>query len=86
MFPTIERVYDNAAARDDLGWRMTSRTRSSGSRAARRWRSALTLQVGAKGSRRVDRAVHGPLIAVITAERASVCGCSQTRGAARSAA
>ena len=51
MFPAIERVYVNAAARRDLGW--TPRYDFGGAleRLARgeEWRSELTLAVGAKG-------------------------------------
>ena len=51
MFDTIERVYVNAAARHDLGWRPRHDFGDALERLARgeEWRSALTLQVGAKG-------------------------------------
>ena len=51
MFGTIERVYVNAAARRDLGWAPRYDFAYALERLARgeEWRSALTLEVGAKG-------------------------------------
>ena len=51
MFETIERVYVNAAARHDLGWTPRYDFAYALERLARgeEWRSALTLEVGAKG-------------------------------------
>jgi UDP-glucose 4-epimerase len=51
MLPTIERVYDNAAARRDLGWAPRHDFGAALRRlaAGEEWRSALTLAVGAKG-------------------------------------
>ena len=51
MFAAIERVYVNAAARRDLGWRPRYDFAHALERLARgeEWRSELTLQVGAKG-------------------------------------
>jgi nucleoside-diphosphate-sugar epimerase len=51
MFDTIERVYVNDAARDDLGWRPRYDFAHALERLAHgeEWRSELALQVGAKG-------------------------------------
>jgi UDP-glucose 4-epimerase len=51
MFDTIERVYVNEAARHDLGWRPRHDFAAALEALAsgREWRSALALQVGAKG-------------------------------------
>ena len=51
MFPTIERVYVNAAARRDLDWNPRYDFGAALERLARgaEWRSELTLVVGAKG-------------------------------------
>jgi len=51
MFPTIERVYVNAAARRDLGWTPRHDFASALERLAggQEWRSELALEVGAKG-------------------------------------
>jgi nucleoside-diphosphate-sugar epimerase len=51
MFDTIERVYDNTAARRDLGWTPRYGFASTLERLAdgREWRSALALEIGAKG-------------------------------------
>jgi len=51
MFPAIERVYDNAAARRDLGWIPRYDFGGALERLARgeEWRSELTLAVGVKG-------------------------------------
>jgi nucleoside-diphosphate-sugar epimerase len=51
MFDTIERVYVNEAARNDLGWRPRHDFAHALERLARgeEWRSELALQVGAKG-------------------------------------
>jgi UDP-glucose 4-epimerase len=51
MFGTIERVYVNAAARRDLGWAPRHDFGSALERLAEgeEWRSALALEVGAKG-------------------------------------
>ena len=51
MFGTIERVYDNAAARRDLGWtpRYDFAYALERLAAGEEWRSALALEVGAKG-------------------------------------
>ena len=51
MFPTIERVYVNAAARRDLGWapRYDFAYALEQLAGGKPWRSDLTRQVGAKG-------------------------------------
>jgi UDP-glucose 4-epimerase len=51
MFPSIERVYDNARARADLGWapRYDFGTALAALAAGEEWRSPLALAVGAKG-------------------------------------
>src|SRR4051812_46366786 len=51
LFDTIERVYVNEAARNDLGWRPRHDFAHALEQLARgeEWRSELTLQVGAKG-------------------------------------
>lgn len=51
MFDAIERVYDNARARRDLGWapRYDFAHAIAALAAGRDWRSALTTAVGAKG-------------------------------------
>jgi UDP-glucose 4-epimerase len=51
MFPGIERVYVNARARNDLGWRPTYDFAYALERLAtgEEWRSELALSVGAKG-------------------------------------
>jgi nucleoside-diphosphate-sugar epimerase len=51
MFATIERVYVNAAARRDLGWEPRYDFGSALEHLANgeQWRSALALEVGAKG-------------------------------------
>jgi nucleoside-diphosphate-sugar epimerase len=51
MFPTIERVYVNAAARRDLGWEPRHDFAFALARLADgdEWRSELALSVGAKG-------------------------------------
>jgi UDP-glucose 4-epimerase len=51
MFPTIERVYDNAHARNDLGWapRYDFRHALTQIAAGRPGRSDLTTTIGAKG-------------------------------------
>lgn len=51
MFDAIERVYDNARARRDLGWapRYDFAHAIAELAAGRDWRSALTTAVGAKG-------------------------------------
>ena len=51
MFPTIERVYVNAAARRELGWRPRYDFAYALERlaAGEEWRSELALAVGAKG-------------------------------------
>jgi UDP-glucose 4-epimerase len=51
MFPAIERVYDNARARRELGWapRHDFGTALERLRAGEEWRSPLALAVGSKG-------------------------------------
>jgi UDP-glucose 4-epimerase len=51
IVPTIERVYDNTAARRDLGWTPRYDFAYALERLANgeEWRSALALEVGAKG-------------------------------------
>ena len=51
MFPSIERVYDNARARADLGWapRHDFGSALAALAAGADWRSPLALAVGAKG-------------------------------------
>jgi UDP-glucose 4-epimerase len=51
MFPTIERVYDNARARADLGWspRHDFGRALAALVAGQEWRSPLAVTVGAKG-------------------------------------
>jgi UDP-glucose 4-epimerase len=51
LFPSIERVYDNARARDELGWtpRWDFRRALDRLAAGASWRSELAIAVGAKG-------------------------------------
>jgi UDP-glucose 4-epimerase len=51
MFPSIERVYDNARARRELGWapRHDFGAALARLRAGEEWRSPLALAVGSKG-------------------------------------
>jgi UDP-glucose 4-epimerase len=51
MFPAIERVYDNARARRELGWapRYDFGSAIARLRAGEEWRSPLALAVGSKG-------------------------------------
>jgi nucleoside-diphosphate-sugar epimerase len=51
MFPAIDRVYDNARARRELGWepRYDFGSALTRLRAGQEWRSPLTLAVGSKG-------------------------------------
>ncbi len=84
MFGAIERVYVNAAARRDLGWAPRYDFAYALERLANgdEWRSELRSRGRRQGlPRRLHRAVHHPLIALITAGNRRMVGklASQTR-------
>ena len=60
MFPSIDRVYDNARAREDLGWSPRYDFRHALDRLAvgEEPRSELALAVGAKGYHDVPTGVY----------------------------